>query len=102
MWFPTPIYERIPLFYFLVGLLLIADGFYLGFEYAAMPYYIGFGLASCAYGTAIRVMRFRYRRNRPTEEAAAPAVDAAAAVAESAVPADEIVADSSHEHSAKH
>lgn len=34
IWLPTPIYERIPHFYFLAGLLFMTDGLYLGFENA--------------------------------------------------------------------
>ena len=87
MWLPTPVYERVPHFYFLAGLLLIADGLYLGFEYRFSFAYIGVGLASCAYGVGIRLMRIRYRRNAAngqqsaaevTDQSSAPAIEESA------------------------
>ena len=78
MWLPTPVYERIPHFYFLAGLLLMADGLYLGFDYAVSFYYIGFGFLSSTYGVAIRVLRSRYRQARTTIEAVAPDADESA------------------------
>ena len=102
MWLPTPVYERVPAFYVLVGMLLVADGLYLGFELPVAFYYVGFGFASFAYGVAIRIIRIRYRRRPLAVEAAAPDVDASVAVEESAAPAEQSVADSSHEHSLQH
>jgi len=102
MWLPTPVYERVPAFYVLAGLLLITDGLYLGFELPIAFYYVGFGLASFTWGVAIRIIRVRYRQSPPDEEAAAPVVDASAAVEESAAPADQSVADATHEHSLQH
>ena len=76
MWIPTPVYERIPQFYFLIGLLLIANGLYLGFEFVLSFYYIGFGLAASAYGVAIFLMRMQNRQgNSSTEEPSATAPD---------------------------
>ncbi len=102
MWLPTPVYERVPAFYVLAGLLLITDGLYLGFEMPIAFYYVGFGLASFTWGVAIRIKRISYRRSPPAEEAAAPDVDASTAVEESAAPAEQSVADATHEHSLQH
>ena len=33
MWLAKPIYERLPQFYFLFGLLVVAGGLYLGFDF---------------------------------------------------------------------
>lgn len=65
MWIPAPIYERIPQFWFLLGLLFIATGLYLGFEYVLSFYYCALGGLCCVYGLAIFLMRLNYR-NSPT------------------------------------
>lgn len=62
MWLPTPIYERIPQCYVLIGLLLITDGLYLGFEYTIAFWYIGFGLLSCFWGIGVSVTRLAARK----------------------------------------
>lgn len=74
MWLPTPIYERVPQFWFLLGLLFIASGLYLGFEFILSFWYIAVGLACCAYGVGIFLVRLRHRHGpRPAEQAAASA-----------------------------
>ena len=79
MWLPTPIYERIPQFWFLLGLLFMASGLYLGFEFALSFWYIAAGFASCAVGAGIFVQRISNRQvpqgvqhtDSPAESAAA-------------------------------
>ena len=61
MWPPTPIYERIPMVWFLLGLLFVATGLYLGFEYSLSFWYMMIGWFCCAYGVAIFVLRLRER-----------------------------------------
>ena len=102
MWLPTPVYERIPQFYFLVGLLFMANGLYLGFEFAIAFYYIGFGLISCSYGVAIFLMRLQNRHAQPSVQATAHAVDVPVAAEEISQQVDESVADSAHETSEQH
>ncbi len=82
MWLPTPIYERIPQFYFLVGLLLITDGLYLGFDISYSFYYLGLGIASCAYGVGIFILRMKYRKAQRAAQTASGAVDSAATAEE--------------------
>jgi hypothetical protein len=73
MWLPTPIYERIPQFWFLLGLLFISTGLYLGFEFALSFWYIAVGLSCCAYGVGIFLVRLTHRQRPQTaEQAAAP------------------------------
>ena len=67
MWLPTPVYERIPQFWFLLGLLFIANGLYLGIDFPISLVYIAVGLVCSAYGVGIAVVRFRYRRARPED-----------------------------------
>ena len=62
MWLPSPIYERIPQFWFLLGLLFIATGIYLGFEFALSFLYIAVGLSCCSYGVGIFLVRLRSRQ----------------------------------------
>jgi len=65
MWIPSPVYERIPQFYLLVGLLFITDGLYLGFDRSYAFIYVGAGIASSVYGIALFVMRRAYRKANP-------------------------------------
>ena len=61
MWVPAPVYERIPQFWFLLGLLFMASGVFLGFEYGLSFVYIGVGLACCGWSAWILVTRLRPR-----------------------------------------
>ncbi len=92
MWLPTPIYERIPQFWFLLGLLFIATGLYLGFEFVLSFWYIAVGLSCCSYGVGLFLVRLRHRRSpqavaqtpAPAEPAPAEAASAETASAETA------------------
>ena len=64
MWLPTPVYERIPQFWFLLGLLFIANGLYLGIDFVISLGYIAVGALCCAYGVGIALIRMRYRKNK--------------------------------------
>ena len=44
MWLPSPIYERVPQFWLLLGLLFFAFGLYLGFDFNLIFVYLGIGL----------------------------------------------------------
>jgi hypothetical protein len=68
MWIPTPIYERIPQFWFLLGLLFIAAGLYLGSDYALIIWFGGVGFACCLYGIGVFFVRLVYRRSRQVAE----------------------------------
>ena len=61
MWLPTPIYERIPQFWLLLGLLFMSSGTYLGFEYKLSFLYFGVGFACCAWSLSIFTMRLKHR-----------------------------------------
>lgn len=64
MWLPTPVYERVPQFWFLTGLLFITAGVYIGFDYVLTMYYVGLGFACCGYGLGVYVLRLRYRQGK--------------------------------------
>ncbi len=55
------IFERLPMVWFLVGLLFNAAGLYLGFEYSLAFGYMIVGWFCCAYGLALFVLRLRER-----------------------------------------
>ena len=64
MWLPSPIYERIPQCWFLIGLLFVANGLYLGIDFPISLGYIAVGLICAAYGIGIAIVRMKYRRAR--------------------------------------
>jgi len=73
MWLPKSIYERIPQFHVLAGLLLITDGLYLGSEvsylYLYSYFYIGVGAAILTYGVGLFILRENYRKAKRASEA---------------------------------
>ena len=62
MWLPTPVYERIPQFWFLLGLLFMSAGTYIGFDYQLTFFYFGVGLGCSIWGLCIFAMRRRARK----------------------------------------
>ena len=64
MWLPTPIYERIPQFWLLLGLLFFALGLYIGFDFELIFLYLALGFLCLARGIWIQMMRLRYRDAR--------------------------------------
>ncbi len=67
MWLPTPVYERVPQFWFLMGLLFIANGLYLGIDFPISLVYVAVGSICCAYGSCIAIVRLRHRKSRPAD-----------------------------------
>jgi hypothetical protein len=61
---PTPVYERVPQFWFLIGFLFISAGMYIGFDYVLTMYYVGLGFVCCGYGLAILMLRLHYRQGK--------------------------------------
>ena len=57
MWPPRPIYERFPQLWFLLGLLFIATGLYLGFEFNLSFLYVMVGIFCCVFGVALFTLR---------------------------------------------
>jgi hypothetical protein len=89
MWLPTPIYERIPQFWLLLGLLFMTSGTYLGFEYSLSFVYFGVGFACCAWSLWIFSMRLHHR-NQARQQVKAERAQAADTeqAADNAQPAD--------------
>jgi hypothetical protein len=92
MWLPSPIYERVPQFWFLLGLLFTATGLYLGFEFALSFWYIAVGVSCSSYGVGIFLVRLRSRQtpqtavqaNAPAEAVQVEPADEAPAIEETA------------------
>ncbi len=61
MWIPTPIYERIPQFWILIGLLFMTSGTYLGFDYSLSFVYFGVGFGCCIWSIWVFTRRLRSR-----------------------------------------
>lgn len=72
MWSPTPIYERVPQVWFLLGLLFITTGLYLGFEFAQSFWYMAIGCFCCAFGVALFVLRLGERPRASAETRLSP------------------------------
>lgn len=64
MWIPTPIYERLPQFWLLLGLLFMSSGTYLGFEFVLSFVYFGVGLVCCIWSLWIFSMRLNAREEQ--------------------------------------
>lgn len=69
MWIPAPIYERLPQFWLLLGLLFMASGVFLGFEYWLSFVYLGVG--GCCCGWSVWTLTTRLAHRRPANDAAA-------------------------------
>ena len=74
MWIPTPIYERIPQFWLLLGLLFMSCGTLLGFSFTLTYIYFGLGFACCLWSMSLFTMRLASRV--PREEEGQPAESA--------------------------
>jgi hypothetical protein len=67
MWPPKPVYERFPQIWFLLGLLFIATGLYLGFDFSWSFMYVMVGFFCCVFGIALFILRIV---ERPKTQAA--------------------------------
>jgi len=68
MWLPEPIYEKMPHFWFLAGIMFISTGLYLGFQFAATFWYAALGVICCSCGIWVFTMRVRYRAEHDRPE----------------------------------
>jgi hypothetical protein len=65
MWLPKPVYERIPQFYVLLGMLFFTNGLYLGTGFEITLYYLGAGILSFLYGIGVFITRLVRRQQQP-------------------------------------
>ena len=61
MWLPTPIYEKVPQFWLLLGLLFVTLGLYIGFEFEMIYFYLALGVLCTFRGFWIHLVRLRFR-----------------------------------------
>jgi hypothetical protein len=68
VWLPTPVYEKAPHYWLLLGLLFIVVGMYLGYARDPIFIYTGIavGVACCAWG--IRVLAKRAKRSEEPDQ----------------------------------
>lgn len=64
MWIPTPVYERIPQFLIVVGLLFMSSSLYLSFDHSLAYVYLGTGIFCFVWGVSVVAMRMLYRKTR--------------------------------------
>ena len=62
MWLPSPVYERVPQFWLLLGLLFMSSGTYLGFEHALSFVYFAVGFVCVIWSICVLVLRSRSRK----------------------------------------
>ena len=67
MWLPSPIYERVPQFWLLLGLLFFALGLYLGFEFNLIFIYLGIGIVCIVRFVWIFQTRYRHRSQKDAD-----------------------------------
>lgn len=79
MWLPTPIYERTPQLWLLMGVLFVVLGLYIGLAYELTIFYLVLGVICVGRGLQVWRLRSIYRRARNQEGALSedPAVEAA-------------------------
>ena len=68
----TIVFERIPMVWFLLGLLFNAGGLYLGFDYTLAFVYMMIGWFCCAYGLALFFFRMREKPKKSKERRLSP------------------------------
>jgi hypothetical protein len=71
MWLPSPVYERVPQFWLLLGLLFMSSGFYLGFGFQLSYFYFVVGFSCVIWSIVTLIMRRRHRGS-PADTVAAP------------------------------
>ncbi len=71
MWLSSPVYERAPQFWMLLGLLFMSVGTFVGFDYSASFLLYAVGFVCVGWSFCVSVMRSINRRNpRIVEEPA--------------------------------
>ena len=61
---PAAIYERLPQFWLLLGLLFMASGVFIGFGYWLSLVYLAVGAGCCAWSAWTLTTRLAHRRPR--------------------------------------
>ena len=72
MWLPTPVYERVPDFWILLGLLFFSLGLYIGFNYELIFLYLAVGMGCILRGIWIYIARWKFRSKKLEQKAEEP------------------------------
>jgi hypothetical protein len=67
MWLPASIYQRIPQFWMLVGVLFISSAVYMGLNYRYSVAYLGLGLLSVVWSGCVMLLRSGRRKSLQDE-----------------------------------
>lgn len=68
MWLPKTVYERVPQYWLMLGLLFMSSGMYLGFGYRLSYFYFGVGLVCALWSMWTFSVRLRNRMtSQPTD-----------------------------------
>ena len=75
MWLPSPVYERAPQLWILLGLLFMSVGTYVGFDYSVSILLYAIGFVCVGWSFCVSVMRAINRKKphivaEPTEQRA--------------------------------
>jgi hypothetical protein len=68
MWLPSKLYERLPLWWILVGLLFMLSALYLGLDYGPAYGYLGLGVGCSVFGLLITIWRAQHRSDKSTND----------------------------------
>jgi hypothetical protein len=71
MWLPASIYQRIPQFWMLVGVLFISSAVYMGLNYRYSVAYLGLGLLSVVWSGCVMLLRSRGKQGSQNESPSA-------------------------------
>ncbi|HNP63383.1 MAG TPA: hypothetical protein PKH39_05565 [Woeseiaceae bacterium] len=72
MWLPTKLYERLPLWWIVVGLVFMLSALYLGLDYGAAYGYLALGVACSVFGLLITLWRVNHRNSNATDNQSSP------------------------------
>ena len=79
MWLPTPVYERVPQYWFLLGIGFFAFGLYLGLDYEYVLGYFAVGAGCIVASIWVTLVRRRNRIARAQRSSADDAMSSDAA-----------------------
>jgi len=68
MWLPKKIYERVPQYWLILGLLFMSSGLYFGFNDSMTKFYFGTGVVCCLFSMAVFTARLRARSMQTSED----------------------------------
>ncbi len=68
MWLPTKLYEGLPLWWILIGLVFMLSALYLGLDYGPAYGYLGVGVGCSIFGLMITIWRSQHRNDKSADQ----------------------------------